>query len=65
MTKAQLENENKKLKERITRLETACRNFNVINCELSDSYLEMKKELDKAQEKIKKLEQISVEVEVK
>lgn len=65
MTKAQLENENKKLRERIDRLETACRNFNIINCELSDSYLEMKKELEKAQEKIKKLEQISVDVEVK
>ena len=65
MTKAQLENENKKLRERIDRLETACRNFNIINCELSDSYLEMKKELEQAQEKIKKLEQISVDVEVK
>ena len=65
MTKAQLENENKKLKERINKLETACRNFNMINCELSDRFLEMKRELEKAEDKIKKYEQINVEVEVK
>lgn len=65
MTKAQLESQNKKLMERISKLEQACRNYNLVNCELSDNYLDMKKELEQAKEKIKVLEQISVDIEVK
>lgn len=57
-----LREENKKLKLRIAELEKACANYNKANCDISNKYLEVKLELEMANERIKELERISVEV---
>ena len=57
-----LKEENKKLKLRIAELEKACENFNEANCDISNKYLEVKRELEMANERIKELERIDVEV---
>lgn len=57
-----LREENKKLKLRIAELEKACANYNEANCDISNKYLEVKLELEMANERIEELERISVEV---